>query len=104
MNYLVDSYAIFAASVLAANTALRSLFVAVSPLFTTYMYHSLGTQWATSIPAFLALVCASFPFIFYKYGPRVRERCKFSAEAAEYLRCINENSSKKVELKDKPSR
>lgn len=42
MNYLVDSYAIFAASALAANTALRSLFAAIFPLFTTYMYHGLA--------------------------------------------------------------
>lgn len=35
MNYLIDSYVIFAASVLAANAVLRSLFGAAFPLFTT---------------------------------------------------------------------
>lgn len=35
MNYLIDTYTIFAASVLAANTVLRSLFGAAFPLFTT---------------------------------------------------------------------
>lgn len=42
MNYLIDSYVIFAASVLAANSVLRSLFGAIFPLFTTYMYQNLG--------------------------------------------------------------
>lgn len=37
-NYLIDSYTIYAASVLAANSVLRSLFGAVFPLFTTCKY------------------------------------------------------------------
>jgi multidrug resistance protein len=37
MNYLIDAYTIYAASVLAANSVLRSIFGAVFPLFTTYM-------------------------------------------------------------------
>lgn len=36
-NYLIDSYTIYAASVMAANSVLRSLFGAAFPLFTTYM-------------------------------------------------------------------
>ena len=35
MNYLIDAYTIYAASVLAANSVLRSLFGAAFPLFTT---------------------------------------------------------------------
>lgn len=42
MNYLIDSYTIFAASVLAANSVLRSCFGAAFPLFTTQMYARLG--------------------------------------------------------------
>jgi len=92
MNYLIDSYTIFAASVLAASSVLRSLFAAVFPLFTTYMYRGLGIHWASSIPAFLALACAPFPFLFYKYGARIRERCFFAAEAAIFARELQEMS------------
>lgn len=42
-NYLVDSYVIFAASVLAAQSLLRSIFGAIFPLFTVQMYQKLGT-------------------------------------------------------------
>jgi hypothetical protein len=35
MNYLIDAYTIYAASVLAANSVIRSIFGAVFPLFTT---------------------------------------------------------------------
>ncbi|KAI9749692.1 MAG: hypothetical protein M4579_006782 [Chaenotheca gracillima] len=86
MNYLIDAYTIYAASVLAANSVLRSLFGAVFPLFTNQMYAKLGIHWASSVPAFLALACLPFPFLFYKYGPAIRERCAYAAEAAEFLR------------------
>lgn len=85
MNYLIDAYTIYAASVLAANSVLRSLFGAVFPLFTTYMYTGLGIHWASSIPAFLALACVPFPFLFYKYGPAIRRSCKYAREADEAM-------------------
>lgn len=60
MNYLIDAYTIFAASVLAANAVLRSLFGFAFPLFTTQMYQNLGLHWAGSVPGFLALICVPF--------------------------------------------
>ena len=90
MNYLIDSYTIYAASVIAANSVLRSTFGAVFPLFTTYMYRNLGIHWASSIPAFLALVCVPFPFLFYKYGAVVRRKCKFAREAEDMMKKIKE--------------
>jgi multidrug resistance protein len=80
-NYLIDSYTVFAASVLAANTVLRSLFGAAFPLFTSDMYRALGIHWASSIPAFLALACVPFPFVFYKYGAAIRAKCIYAAQA-----------------------
>jgi multidrug resistance protein len=83
-NYLVDAYTIFAASALAANAVLRSLFGAAFPLFTAQMFDRLGIHWASSIPAFLALACIPFPFVIYKHGPAIRRRCRYAAEAAEF--------------------
>ncbi|KAK7546774.1 major facilitator superfamily domain-containing protein [Phyllosticta paracitricarpa] len=93
MNYLIDAYTIFAASVLAANAVLRSLFGAAFPLFTSYMYADLGIHWASSIPAFLALACVPFPFLFYKYGPAIRTRCQFAAESAAFLAKLRATSN-----------
>ncbi|KAL1844514.1 hypothetical protein VTK73DRAFT_2389 [Phialemonium thermophilum] len=90
MNYLIDAYTIFAASVLAANSVLRSLCGAAFPLFTTYMYDDLGIHWASSIPAFLALACVPFPFLFYKYGRAIRLRCKFAGESEAFMRRLRE--------------
>lgn len=49
------------------------------------MYARLGDQWASSIPAFLVTACVPIPFLFHKYGPRIRSKCKFAAEAAKVL-------------------
>jgi hypothetical protein len=92
MNYLIDAYTIFAASVLAANSVLRSCFGAVFPLFTSYMYQNLGIHWASSIPAFLALACVPFPFLFYKYGAAIRTRCKFAAQSDAFMRKIQDQA------------
>lgn len=88
MNYLIDAYTIYAASVLAANSIIRSCFGAVFPLFTTYMYQNLGIHWASCIPAFLAVVCVPFPFFFYRYGHAVRRKCKYAAEADDFIRSL----------------
>ena len=82
LTYMIDSYTVFAASVLAANSVLRSLFGAAFPLFTPYMYQNLGIHWASTIPAFLALLCMPFPLLFYWHGERIRMTCRYASEAA----------------------
>lgn len=57
-------------------------------MFTTQMYHNLGYHWAASIPAFLSLACAPFPFLFKIYGARIRASCKYSAEADRIMAAI----------------
>jgi hypothetical protein len=67
-----------AASALAGNTIIRSLVGSVFPLFVTQMYHNLGIQWASTLIALLSLVLAPIPFLFFKYGARIRSRSKFA--------------------------
>ncbi|KAJ5885748.1 MFS general substrate transporter [Penicillium tannophilum] len=93
LNYLIDAYTIYAASVLAANASLRSIFGAVFPLFTTYMYKNLGIHWASSIPAFLALACVPMPFLFYRYGPGIRKRCHYAATSHAYMEKLYEKTA-----------
>ncbi|CBX92767.1 similar to MFS multidrug transporter [Plenodomus lingam JN3] len=88
MNYLIDSYTIFAASVLAGNGIIRSLFGAAFPLFTSQMYDRLGIHWASSVPAFLAVACIPLPFLFYKYGESIRQKCKYAAQSAAFMQKI----------------
>ncbi|KAI9713835.1 MAG: hypothetical protein M1820_000565 [Bogoriella megaspora] len=102
MSYLVDSYVVYAASVLAANSVLRSLFGTAFPLFTTQMYETLGNQWASSVPAFLVLGCLPFPFLFHNYGPQIRSKCKYASEAAKLLEMMHRRDV--VVTGDEPNR
>ncbi|KAJ5154305.1 uncharacterized protein N7500_009744 [Penicillium coprophilum] len=92
-NYLIDAYVIFAASVLAANSVMRSIFACVFPLFTTYMFNDIGIHWGVAVPGFIALACLPFPVLFYLYGSKIRARCKYAALAEEHLRSTKVNRS-----------
>lgn len=81
-NYLVDAYLGYAASALAASTVLRSIAGAAFPLFTNRMYDSLGIHWASTIPAFLALIFVPSLILFYKFGHIIRSKTRFGQEAA----------------------
>ncbi|KAM0277835.1 hypothetical protein ACHAQH_005539 [Verticillium albo-atrum] len=77
-NYLVDSYQHQAASALAAKTCIRSFWGAAVVLFTEQMYDRLGDQWASTLLAGIGLLCCGIPFLFWKYGARIRERSKYA--------------------------
>lgn len=73
--YLVDAFGSEAsASALAGNTVLRSLSGALLPIAGPSLYANLGLGWGNSLLAFIALAFAPVPFIFYRYGERLRER------------------------------
>ncbi|KAL2051518.1 hypothetical protein ABVK25_008180 [Lepraria finkii] len=93
LNYLVDAYLMFAASAIAANTFLRSLAGAVFPLFSMYMFSALGVNWAGTLLGFVALVLAPIPFIFWKYGAKIRQRSKFAPTAKPIPAISNEEST-----------
>ncbi|KAK4560581.1 hypothetical protein LTR86_005778 [Recurvomyces mirabilis] len=78
LNYLTDSYLMYAASALAANTVCRSAFGAAAPLFTNYMFDALGVGGGGSLIGGVACLLAPIPFIFYKYGARIRVKSKFA--------------------------
>lgn len=83
INYLVDAYAIFAASALAASSCTRAIFGACLPFATDKMYKTLGIAWACSLLGFVSLAMAAIPFIFIRYGEKLRSRSKFCQELAE---------------------
>jgi MFS family permease len=96
VNYLIDSYTIYAASVIAAMSVLRYSFGGIFPLFTTYMYQGLGFHWASSIPAFVSVACMPLPFLFFKYGAKIRKRCKYAAISAKHLQTSQETAEEEI--------
>lgn len=78
LNYLVDSYLMFAASAIAGNTFLRSLAGAGFPLFSTYMYEGMGIQWASTLLGCVAAALVPIPVLFYLYGHKLRAKSSFA--------------------------
>ncbi|KAL3455127.1 major facilitator superfamily domain-containing protein [Aspergillus heterothallicus] len=77
-TFLVDAYPLYGASALSANSFARSSFGGIFPLFGIQMYNNLGYHWATSLLAFLTLVMAPFPYIFFRYGSQIRKKSRFA--------------------------
>jgi len=78
VNYLVDTFQIYAASALAASTLVRSIFAGAFPLFTKQMFEKLGVDWAVSLLGFVAVAMVPIPFIFKIYGKKIRARGNWS--------------------------
>ncbi|CAM1508550.1 Fc.00g053980.m01.CDS01 [Cosmosporella sp. VM-42] len=72
--YLVDSFTIYAASALAANTVMRSIAGAVLPLAGLPMYDKLGMGWGNSLLGFIAVALLPLPWLFIKYGEHLRKK------------------------------
>lgn len=85
LNYLVDAYLMFAASAIAANTFLRSLFGAVFPLFATYLFNGIGIQWASTLLGAIAALLIPIPVLFYLYGSKIRAKSAFAPTSINNL-------------------
>jgi hypothetical protein len=79
LNYLIEVYLMFANSALSANTWIGSTVGGAFPLFaTSYMYDTLGVAWATSLLGFLSIAMIPIPFLFYFYGPMIRDLSRYT--------------------------
>ncbi|KAF2031120.1 putative MFS transporter [Setomelanomma holmii] len=76
-TYFIDANPHFEASANAACTALRSLVGALVPLFGRSMYKAMGLGWGNSLLGFLTLALAPLPWLFFKYGERIRTNPRF---------------------------
>ncbi|KXJ86016.1 major facilitator superfamily domain-containing protein [Microdochium bolleyi] len=78
LNYIVDVYAEYAASVIAVNTLARCSCSAAAPLFTSQMFAALGVGGGGSLIAGMAALLAAIPFLLHHYGPVIRSRSKYA--------------------------
>ncbi|KAI5466458.1 major facilitator superfamily domain-containing protein [Mariannaea sp. PMI_226] len=73
-NYIAGTYSIYAASALAGNAVIRSVFGATLPLAGPKMYEALTPQWAGTLLGLLEVAMIPIPFVFWRYGSRIRAR------------------------------
>lgn len=78
LNYLVDTYLMFAASAIAANTVARSAAGSAAPLFTDQMFKALGVGGGSSLIGGVAVLLAFIPILFFKYGEGIRIKSRFA--------------------------
>ncbi|OCL08293.1 MFS general substrate transporter [Glonium stellatum] len=76
-TYLVDAFTLHAASAMAANTVLRSIFGGLLPLAGLSMYDKLGLGWGNSLLGFIGIAIIPVPIIFKIYGERIRTSPRF---------------------------
>ena len=81
VNYIVDTFQMYAASALAANVLIRTVLAGAFPLFTGSMFRKLGVDWAVSLLGFVSLAMVPIPFYFAKYGKSIRARGRWSKES-----------------------
>jgi multidrug resistance protein len=79
-TYLVDAFTIHAASAIAANTVLRSIFGAFLPLAGLDMFDKLGLGWGNSLLGFIALALVPVPVFFRYRGESIRTNPKLMVQ------------------------
>ncbi|KAF7592802.1 hypothetical protein BBP40_012485 [Aspergillus hancockii] len=72
--YLVDVFTIYAASAMAANNVIRSVFAALLPMSGPAMYDRLGYGWGNSILGLVAIAIAPTTLVLMRYGEKLRRR------------------------------
>ncbi|GAA5976456.1 hypothetical protein JCM5350_001694 [Sporobolomyces pararoseus] len=77
-TYLIDAYEKYSASALASNVVARSISGAIFPLFAKSLFKKVGVGVACTILASLMLLLVPVPFVFEKYGQRLRRNSKFA--------------------------
>lgn len=80
-DYVVDAYARFAGSAVAAVVLGENLFSSFLPLAAKSLYGNLGYHWASSLLGFLALGLSCAPVCILIWGPQIRARSPFMKEA-----------------------
>lgn len=82
-NYLAGAYGIYAASALASNAVLRSIFGGTLPLAGAKMLEVLSPQWAGTLLGLLLFATIPIPFIFWRYGSKIRSKSKMIRQLQE---------------------
>lgn len=95
-NYLTYSYGMYAASALAGNSVIRSVLGGVLPLAGSYMYARLGPNWSGTLLGLLEVACVPIPFVFYKYGHKIRQRSNLIVRMQEEKRRMEGKRARRV--------
>ena len=77
-QYIIDSYEIYAASALASVTLIRYVAAGGMVEVAIPFYSNLGVHWTLTILGCLSALLVPVPYLFYKYGVKIRKRSKYA--------------------------
>lgn len=95
-NYLTGSYGMYAASALAGNSVIRSVLGGVLPLVGSYMYAGLGPNWSGTLLGLLEVAIVPIPFVFYKYGYKIRMKSNLIVRMQEDKKKLEGKRARRV--------
>ncbi|KAJ6020076.1 hypothetical protein N7499_003366 [Penicillium canescens] len=75
--YVIDTYAMYAASGLASTTVLRYVVAGAMIAPSIPMYARLGSQWTLTLFGVLSVIMGTVPFVFFRYGFFLRSKSFF---------------------------
>lgn len=82
IDYMVAAYGPYSASATGGNGFARDLLAGIATMYSTPMYSNIGNrfhlQWASTLLGCIGVIAMIPVYLFYFYGPRVRERSKFA--------------------------
>jgi hypothetical protein len=95
-NYLSGSYGVYTASALAGNSVIRSFLGGTLPLAGPAMYKALSPQWAGTLLGLLEVVLIPIPFVFYKWGAKIRMKSPLIRRMREEEYRLNARAAKQA--------
>ncbi|KAK4626678.1 putative efflux pump kojT [Fulvia fulva] len=78
--YIIDSYESFAASALASITLIRYVAAGGMTVVGVPFYENLGVHYTMTILACISVPLVPVPYVFYRYGPWIRERSRYAIQ------------------------
>lgn len=80
-THFIEMYELHANSALAGCNCCKFVAAAATPLFAVPMFEKLGVQWACSLMAFVCVVFAVFPFLYWRHREMIRNASKWAVES-----------------------
>ncbi|KAJ5167629.1 uncharacterized protein N7482_003223 [Penicillium canariense] len=82
IDYMIASYGPYAASATGGNGFARDFLAGIAAMYSIPMYKHMGTvhklEWPSTFLGFMAIVFTIPIYIFYWYGPKIREKSPFA--------------------------
>ncbi|KAI9742131.1 MAG: hypothetical protein M1834_000521 [Cirrosporium novae-zelandiae] len=82
-SFTADCYGENSSSAIAGQGLMRNTLGAVSPLFASQFFHSIGSQYAGLILSLIATALTLIPYVLFKYGHKLRARSALAQTEVE---------------------